>query len=123
MLGLSTATVISLAAVAQCAIVSVNPHKKYQTYDGTGISEAFQRSLLLHNLDAEHQAEALDLLFTEKGAGFTILRNGIGSSQDQPFDLMKSIAPTAPASNDSEVRTPMALLTEMTRLIVFCSTA
>ena len=62
------------------------------------------RSLLLHKLDTAHQNEVLDLLFTEKGAGFTILRNGLGSSPDQPFDFMKSIAPTAPASNDSEVR-------------------
>lgn len=103
MLNLITAASVSLAAVAQCAVVSVDPQTKYQVYDGTGISEAFQRSLLLHKLDEEYQNEALDLLFTEKGAGFTILRNGLGSSRNQPFDLMKSIAPTPPASNDSEV--------------------
>ena len=97
-----TAASITLAAV-QAAVVNVDPRITYQTYDGTGCSEAFQRSLLVHRLDIEHQSEVLDYLFTEKGAGFTILRNGLGSSPNQPFDLMKSIAPRAPASNDSEV--------------------
>lgn len=95
--------IVAAATLNQAAVVKVNPRARYQTYDGTGISEAFQRSLLLHKLDTAHQNEALDLLFTEKGAGFTILRNGLGSSPNQPFDLMKSIAPKAPASDDSEV--------------------
>lgn len=97
------ATSLSLAALIRGATVSVDPQITYQQYDGTGCSEAFQRSLLVHNLAEDARNEVLDLLFTEKGAGLTILRNGIGSSPDQPFDLMKSIAPTAPASNDSEL--------------------
>ena len=93
---------ITLAAV-QAAVVNVDPGTTYQTYDGTGCSEAFQRSLLVHSLNPAQRTEVLDYLFTEKGAGFTILRNGLGSSPNQPFDLMRSIAPQAPASNDSEV--------------------
>ena len=74
------------------------------------------RSLLLHKLDTAHQKEALDLLFTEKGAGFTFLRNGLGSSPNQPFDFMKSIAPQAPASNSSEVCLGIAYLTSLSIL-------
>ena len=103
MFGRIAAAGITLAALSQAATVTVDSGTQYQVYDGTGCSEAFQRSLLIHELDEAHQAETLDYLFTEKGAGFTILRNGIGSSTTEPFDLMKSIAPKAPASNDSEV--------------------
>jgi len=99
----------ALAAVVEAhwstygAVVNVNKHAKYQTFDGIGVSEAFQRSLVLHELDTASQKLALDYLFTTKGAGMTILRNGLGSSPDQPFDLMKSIAPVAPESNSSEL--------------------
>jgi len=86
------------------ATVKVNPKTKYQKYDGTGVSEAFQRSLVMHELDAPSQKLALDYLFTTKGAGMTILRNGLGSSPNDGWDLMKSIAPEAPASNSSQVR-------------------
>ena len=99
-----------LAATAEAAsknsgaTVKVNPRTKYQKYDGTGVSEAFQRSLVLHELDFPSQKLALDYLFTTKGAGMTILRNGLGSSPNDGWDLMKSIAPEAPASNSSQVR-------------------
>jgi len=83
--------------------IKVNPKTKYQVYDGTGISEAFQRSLVMHELDLPSQKLALDYLFTAKGAGFTILRNGLGSSPNDGWDLMKSIAPEAPESNSSQV--------------------
>ncbi|GAB7361568.1 hypothetical protein MBLNU230_g1620t1 [Neophaeotheca triangularis] len=94
---------LSLAAAVQSATVHVDPCKEYQKIDGTGISQAFQRSLYLYELDEGPRNEVLDLLFTEKGAGLTILRNGIGSTPNQEEDYMKSIAPTAPASNDSEL--------------------
>jgi hypothetical protein len=107
---LSLATLSALlAATAQAtshssgATVKVNPKTKYQKYDGTGVSEAFQRSLVLHELDSPSQKLALDYLFTTKGAGMTILRNGLGSSPNDGWDLMKSIAPVAPASNSSQV--------------------
>lgn len=67
--------------------IHIDTNTKYQVYDGIGLSEAFQRSLVLHELDAKSQTLALDLLFNNKtGAGFNILRNGLGSSPDQPFD-------------------------------------
>ena len=99
-----------LAATAEAtshgsgATVKVNPKTKYQKYDGTGVSEAFQRSLVMHELDVPSQKLALDYLFTTKGAGMTILRNGLGSSPNDGWDLMKSIAPEAPESNSSQVR-------------------
>ncbi|MCJ1286007.1 hypothetical protein MMC26_005349 [Xylographa opegraphella] len=105
-----TVSLAGLAAIAQAAAqatgatVQVNQAQKYQGYDGIGIAEAFQRSLVLHELNTASQNLALDYLFSNTtGAGFTILRNGIGSSPDDPFDLMKSIAPTPPASNSSEL--------------------
>jgi len=112
MVFLSLATLSALlAATAEAtskdsgATVKVNPKTKYQKYDGTGVSEAFQRSLVMHELDVPSQKLALDYLFTTKGAGMTILRNGLGSSPNDGWDLMKSIAPEAPASNSSQVRT------------------
>ena len=100
----------ALAAIAQAvgqasgATVQINSNQKYQTFDGIGVAEAFQRSLVLHELNTQSQNLALDYLFSNTtGAGLTILRNGLGSSPDDPFDLMKSIAPTAPSSNSSEV--------------------
>lgn len=100
---LLTAALASAAFAASPITVKLSDNVRYQTYDGTGISEAFQRSLVLHLLDPPTQNAALDLLFTDKGAGMTILRNGLGSSPADPFDLMKSICPVAPASNSSEV--------------------
>ena len=99
----SAAAALASAVFAASPItVRVSDKIRYQTYDGTGISEAFQRSLVLHLLDSPTQNAALDLLFTDKGAGMTILRNGLGSSPTDPFDLMKSICPVAPGSNSSE---------------------
>ncbi|KAK5700055.1 hypothetical protein LTR97_006190 [Elasticomyces elasticus] len=84
-------------------VIKVDTGCKYQEFDGTGVSEAFQRGLVIHELNAASQKLVLDYLFTTKGAGMTILRNGLGSATDDPFDLMKSIAPVAPASNSSEL--------------------
>ncbi|KAK6432017.1 hypothetical protein LTR95_011814 [Oleoguttula sp. CCFEE 5521] len=107
-----TTIVAAIAALAEAnpggygngPVVSVNTNQKYQVYDGIGVSEAFQRSLVIHELDTPSQTKVLDYLFSKtKGIGMTILRNGLGSSPDQPFDLMKSIAPTAPRSNSSQL--------------------
>jgi hypothetical protein len=105
LIALSVALAASVQATSHKSgsTIKVSPKTKYQIYDGTGISEAFQRSLVMHELDAPSQKLALDYLFTAKGAGFTILRNGLGSSPDQGWDLMKSIAPEAPESNSSQV--------------------
>lgn len=101
---LSQLSLAVFAALAQAATIQVSPQTKYQGYDGTGISEAFQRSLVLHELNRDSEMVVLDYLFSNTtGAGFTILRNGLGSSPDEPFDHMKSISPVAPASNSSKI--------------------
>ncbi|CAK7213081.1 GH30 xylanase [Sporothrix bragantina] len=77
--------------------VTVDLAKTYQTMDGFGTSEAFQRAVQMSKLSETNQRLALDLLFsTEKGAGMTILRNGIGSSPDMSSDHMVSIATKNP---------------------------
>jgi O-glycosyl hydrolase len=79
--------------------ITIDLTKRYQTMDGFGVSEAFQRANVIVNLPAKQQREILDLLFnTTSGAGLTILRNGIGSSPDSSSDHMNSIAPKSPGS-------------------------
>ncbi len=52
-----------------------------QRIDGFGFSQAFRRNELVRALTPEKQREILDLwLSRSKGAGFSILRLGIGSS-------------------------------------------
>ncbi|KAK3380053.1 glycoside hydrolase superfamily [Lasiosphaeria ovina] len=78
--------------------VTVDLSKTYQTMDGFGFSVAFQRANLITNLsDKTKQRELLDLLFNRtSGAGFTILRVGIGSSPDSSSDHMNTFAPKNP---------------------------
>lgn len=102
-LGAALATLAQASPASSSATINVNPQQRYQEFDGIGVSEAFQRSLVIHQLNPQSQQEVLDYLFTTKGAGMTILRNGLGSSPTDPFDLMKSIAPTAPRSNSSRL--------------------
>ncbi|OCL05531.1 glycoside hydrolase family 30 protein [Glonium stellatum] len=79
--------------------ITVNVDQVYQTIDGFGFSETFQRANQLHALSDANQKKALDLLFnTTSGAGMTILRNGIGSSPDSSSDHMVSILPKKPSS-------------------------
>ncbi|KAI4924768.1 hypothetical protein J4E85_007885 [Alternaria conjuncta] len=81
----------------QSSTVTVDLTKTYQTIDGFGISETFQRANQMHALSPTLQRYALDLLFNRtSGAGFSILRNGIGSSPDSSSDHMVSIQPTNP---------------------------
>ena len=82
--------------------IQVDLNEKYQSVDGFGISAAFQRAYLIQNLTADGQQYVLDLLFdTERGAGFTILRNGIGSSNSSQKDFMNTILPVSPGSPDA----------------------
>lgn len=103
----------ALAALAQAVpqvsdvkisgnVVTVNPKQQYQYWDGTGVSEAFQRGRTVRLLDTKSSNLALDLLFSNQtGAGVTIVRNGIGSSSEEGWDHMESIEPVAPRSNSS----------------------
>ncbi|KAH8710044.1 glycoside hydrolase superfamily [Phaeosphaeriaceae sp. PMI808] len=78
--------------------VTVDLTKKYQTIDGFGFSGAFQRANLIVKLQAPKQREVLDLLFnTTSGAGFSIVRNGIGSTPNSDKDFMNSILPKCPS--------------------------
>jgi hypothetical protein len=81
--------------------VTVDLTKKYQTIDGFGFSGAFQRANLIVNLKEPKQSEVLNLLFnTTSGAGFSIVRNGIGSSKDSSKDYMNTILPNCPSTPD-----------------------
>lgn len=82
--------------------VTVNLDQKYQTIDGFGCSEAFQRAVQMSKLSEAKQQYTLDLLFsTTNGAGLSILRNGIGSSPDMSSDHMVSIQPRNPGGPSS----------------------
>ncbi|KAF2840089.1 glycoside hydrolase family 30 protein [Patellaria atrata CBS 101060] len=83
--------------------ITVDRSRKFQTMDGFGFSGAFQRANLILNLAEPKRTEVLDLLFnTTNGAGFTILRNGIGSSVDSRSDWMNTILPKSPGSPTAE---------------------
>ncbi|KAF1836901.1 glycoside hydrolase [Decorospora gaudefroyi] len=79
--------------------VNIDLNREYQTMDGFGFSAAFQRANLIVNLQPAKQREVLDLLFnTTTGAGFSILRNGIGSTPNSNRDYMNTILPRCPNS-------------------------
>ncbi|KAF1917204.1 glycoside hydrolase superfamily [Ampelomyces quisqualis] len=84
--------------VRQSQRITVDLTKKYQTIDGFGFSGAFQRANLVVNLQGTKQREVLDLLFnTTTGAGFSIVRNGIGSTPNSNRDYMNTILPNCPS--------------------------
>jgi O-glycosyl hydrolase len=96
---LAALAVPSLASILprQASTITVDLSKTYQTMDGFGTSETFQRANQMHALSPELQRYSLDLLFNRtSGAGFSILRNGIGSSPDSSSDHMVSIQPKNP---------------------------
>ncbi|KAF3935406.1 hypothetical protein ABW20_dc0103194 [Dactylellina cionopaga] len=87
------AVVLTGSASAQTAI-TVNVATTYQIIDGFGFSQAFGRATEFKNAAATIQKQALDLLFsTTTGAGFSIIRNRIGSGGSGD-----SILPSSPGS-------------------------
>lgn len=81
--------------------ITVRADIKHQHIEGFGFSGAFQRAQLLLNITEQNQQELLDLLYsTETGIGFSILRNGIGSSNSSYNDWMNTILPESPGSPD-----------------------
>ncbi|SFC49037.1 glycoside hydrolase family 30 protein [Streptomyces aidingensis] len=73
-----------------------------QTIDGFGFCQAFQRARVLRELPEQARREVLNLLMSPRtGAGFSILRLGIGSSPDYSGDQMKSIQPADPGGPDA----------------------
>ncbi|KAI1810737.1 glycoside hydrolase family 5 protein [Poronia punctata] len=66
--------------VAGQAAITVDVGTQYQRIDGFGFSQAFGRAKEFQNAGSSTQKAALDYLFsTETGAGFSIIRNRIGS--------------------------------------------
>ncbi|OAA55878.1 glycoside hydrolase family 30 protein [Niveomyces insectorum RCEF 264] len=91
------------AAEAPVLEIAVDLNTTYQTIDGFGFSEAFQRAKGIVNLPEPQRTALVDLLFNAtSGAGFTIVRNGIGSSPNSTNDWMNTIEPQAPARPNDE---------------------
>ncbi|MEU7911212.1 glycoside hydrolase family 30 protein [Microbispora bryophytorum] len=86
------------AASAAAIDIDIDNSAKYQKIDGFGVSTAFRRNELIKALPEDKQREILDLWFSrEKGAGFSLLRLGIGSRPaGVPYDQMVSIQPEDP---------------------------
>jgi O-glycosyl hydrolase len=88
-------SLVALAAGQTAITVAVGT--KYQTIDGFGFSQAFGRASQFQAAAATTQKQALDYLFsTTTGAGFSIIRNRIGSGGSGD-----SIEPTSPGSPSS----------------------
>jgi len=98
------ATATPLEARQAANTITVDVSKTYQRMDGFGFSLAFQRANLITNMsDKTKQRELLDLLFNRTtGAGFSIVRNGIGSTPNNNSDYMNTIAPTNPGGPTAE---------------------
>lgn len=87
-----------LLVSAATAQVQVNLNTKYQTIDGFGFSQAFGRASEFQNAASGLRTQALDLLFsTTKGAGFSIIRNRIGSGGSG--DSIEPKAPSSPSAS------------------------
>lgn len=84
---------------AQTAM-TIDLNTKYQTIDGFGVSQAFGRAVEFKNANAQAQKQGLEYLFsTTAGAGFTIIRNRIGSGGNGDSILPSS--PGSPSGNPS----------------------
>ncbi|KAH8807940.1 glycoside hydrolase superfamily [Xylogone sp. PMI_703] len=80
--------------VSSAATVTVNANAQLQQIDGFGFSQAFGRAKEFQNAPSGLQKQALDYLFsTTTGAGFSIIRNRIGSGGGGD-----SIEPTSPGA-------------------------
>jgi len=109
LLAMQTSGIIALAALGASVVIAqnstdtvsltVNRSQKFQTIDGFGFCEAFQRAHAIYNLPPAQQTQVLDLLFsTTSGAGLSILRVGLGSSPNSTLDHMNSIEPAPPVA-------------------------
>lgn len=78
-------SIVSWAILAACmavaaAQVTVKTSSTLQTIDGFGFSQAFGRAKEFQNTTAALQKQALEYLFNQTtGAGFSIIRNRVGS--------------------------------------------
>lgn len=92
------------AAPLAFAQVTIDVTETNQVIRGLGYSEAFQRAGFVYNtMSNASQQEMFDLLHDPvTGAGFSLLRIGIGSSPNNTGDHMNSIEPESPGSPDAE---------------------
>lgn len=102
-LAVSLAALAASVAAGQSAntttILALDTAQRYQSITGFGFSEAFQRAYNIINLPEPQRSELVDLLFnTTTGAGFSILRNGLGSSPNSTQDFMNTIEPVSPGA-------------------------
>ncbi|POS77705.1 cellulosome enzyme [Diaporthe helianthi] len=90
-----TLAYLGLHVVTAQSAITINIGTTYQQIDGFGFSQAFGRAKEFQNLgDTAVRRQGLDYLFNSTtGAGFTILRNRIGSGGSGD-----SILPTSPGS-------------------------
>lgn len=90
----TTAFIAFISTVLAQTQVTVNLNTTLQEIDGFGISQAFGRAKEFYNMAANPRQQGLDYLFsTTTGAGFTIIRNRIGSGGSGD-----SILPNSPGS-------------------------
>jgi glucosylceramidase len=94
-------TALGVMTASLAPIGSVDFGTNLQRIDGVGAAFAFQRAAVIHGLfglTPQHQQEVADLLFNpQTGAGFSIVRLGLGSGlTSEPYDHMHSIQPTNP---------------------------
>jgi O-glycosyl hydrolase len=90
------------ALVVGQAAITVNVGTKYQQIDGFGFSQAFGRAKEFQNAPSATQKTALDYLFsTTTGAGFSIIRNRIGSGGSG--DSIEPNNPGSPSKTPSYV--------------------
>lgn len=103
---MASSSLLALAAVAAGlgtvygqAGITVNVESKLQQMDGFGVSQAFGRAAEFRDmLSGDPQRQGLDYLFnTTTGAGFTIIRNRIGSGTTSE----DSILPKGPSGGPS----------------------
>jgi O-glycosyl hydrolase len=101
---LTTLLVLSelAALVTGQTAITVNVGTKYQQIDGFGFSQAFGRAKEFQNAPSATQKKALDYLFsTTTGAGFSIIRNRIGSGGSG--DSIEPASPGSPSAAPSYV--------------------
>jgi O-glycosyl hydrolase len=96
MIALTIATLTFLGGLAPVtAQITVKTGSTLQMVDGFGFSQAFGRAKEFQNTPAALQKQALEYLFNnETGAGFSIIRNRVGSG-----GAGDSILPTSPGSS------------------------
>lgn len=92
---------VGLHTRATVTTLTLDTSQKFQSITGFGFSEAFQRAYNIINLPEPQRSEVVDLLFNTTagaGAGFSILRNGLGSSPNSSQDFMNTILPVSPGA-------------------------